>query len=422
MDINQQLQPIVAGLITDLKGSIEKELRQQVSGEVVKTLASTELNGIVTTLIQQNLQKRIDAVDITGLSEVELQKIVRQITDQVTRNLATTANTQISTFVKEKLTHLDINSIVNSIVKSSLGDTLTAGSFPDGSIPHSSVNFKGFSITGDAINGGIISNFGSTGIEDRATHVQMTLMDHATAFEGPVWAPELYIKGDTKLDGKLVLNGDFATDTAGFKNLIGHTSHAVREVLNAELFASFSDIIFNKIQTDGIDLDKVTQAGKEVVSGNRLGYHIIDTNIQRVGVLNDLQTSGENLLCDTLYVSSRRVGINTMDPSTALAVWDEEVEIAAGKQSQDIGYIGTPRHQQLVLGANGKQNLTLDVDGTVKVAALSIGDVLMTSDTRVPNYEGRTGQLVWNSSPSHGGAIGWVCLGGTRWAKFGTIE
>ena len=74
------------------------------------------------------------------------------------------------------------------------------------------------------------------------------------------------------------------------------------------------------------------------------------------------------------------------------------------------------------MGANGKNNLTLNPDGSVEVDTITIGTVMMSSAVTIPNYSGITGQIVWNQSPVPGAAIGWVCLGATRWAKFGTVE
>jgi hypothetical protein len=111
-----------------------------------------------------------------------------------------------------------------------------------------------------------------------------------------------------------------------------------------------------------------------------------------------------------------------MDPSSVLSVWDEEVEINIGKRSQDTGTINTPRYQTLILGANGNNNLTLNPDGSVEVDTITIGSVIMSSAVAIPNYSGITGQIVWNQAPGPGGAIGWVCLGGHLWAKFGTVE
>ena len=422
MDINASLQPIIASMVNDLKASMQSELKSQVSAEVVKTLATTELTSIITGLITNQIQARVDKFDFNKSSELELQKIVQTLTNQINRTLTDSANAQISNYIKQKLVQVDLQASIQSVIRTALGNTLTAGSFPEASIPHTSVDFKGFKITGDSINGGIIGNFGSTGIEDRASRVALTLMDQASAFEGPIWAPSALIKGNVTIDGTLTVNGDVDTNTPVFLKLVNQTSDAVRANLNTELFAGFSDIVFDKIRTEGLDLDKITQNGKEVVSGNRLGYHIIDTNIQRVGVLNDLQTSGENLFVDTLYVTQRRVGINTMEPTWALTVWDEEVEIAVSKKSQDTAWINTPRNQTLVLGSNNRQNLVLNPDGSVDIDNLRVGNVPMSSATAIPNYNAITGTIVWNESPGPGGAVGWVCLGGTRWAKFGIIE
>jgi hypothetical protein len=422
MDINASIQPIIASMVNDLKATMQKELKEQVSADVVKTLATTELTSIITGLITNQIQARVDKFDFNKVSELELQKIVQALTNQINKTLTDSANAQISNYIKQRLVQVDLHDSIQQVIRTSLGDTLTAGSFPEASIPHTSVDFKGFKITGDSVKGGIIGNFGSTGIEDRASRVALTLMDQASAFEGPIWAPSALIKGNITIDGTLIVNGDIATDTPVFDKLIDHTCQQVRDNLNTELFDGFSHTIFDKIREQGLDLNKITQNSKEVVNGNRLGYHIVDTNIQRVGVLNDLQTSGENLFVDTLYVTSRRVGINTMEPSWALTVWDEEIELAFSKKSQDTAYINTPRNQRLILGSNNKQNLILNPDGSVDVDNLRVGNVPMSSATAIPNYNAITGTIVWNESPAAGGPIGWVCLGATRWAKFGIIE
>ena len=250
----------------------------------------------------------------------------------------------------------------------------------------------------------------------------MTLMDHAVAFEGPVWVPSIKSTGNIQVDGTLVINGSIDENTPAFTKFVAAAGVAVKDNLTNELFAGFSDIIFNKIKEEGLDLDRITQGGKDIVKGNQLGYHIIDTNIQRLGMVRDFQTIGENLLSNTLYVTDGRVGVNTLDPSSALSIWDEEVEINISKRGQDIGYIRTPRYQTLVLGANNKNNLTLNVDGGVDVDSITVGKVFMTSAASIPNDAGESGQIVWNEVPAPGSAIGWVCLGGTRWAKFGIIE
>ena len=422
MDINESLQPVVAGIINNLKASIESELRAQISNEVINKIATTEFDNIVTNLVEQQTRSRLEQYNFIGKSDEQLQKIVKQITDDINRTLATEANTKINNYLNQKLAQIDVNAVIGTIVENKLTNLLQTQKFPEQSIPHTSIDFSGLKITGDAINGGIIANFGSTGIEDRATFVQLTLMDHASAFEGPLYAPELNVKGNVTVDGTLIINGDIDPTTPAFVRLIDRASDAVKLKLDGDFFTDYSDIIFNRIRTDGVDLDTITQGGKDVVKGNQLGYHITDTNIRRLGLVNDLQTSGENLLSDTLYVTKKRVGVNTMDPSAVLSIWDEEIEINVSKRGQDTGYISTPRYQKLILGANGKENLKLLVDGSIQSDVVTIGTVQMSSASSIPNYPGIAGQIVWNSAPGHGSAVGWVCLGATLWAKIGTID
>ena len=72
MDINQQLQPIVTSLLDGLKGSIEAELRNKISDEVVKTIANTEVTAIVERIITQRLNERVAEFNIETKTRQQL--------------------------------------------------------------------------------------------------------------------------------------------------------------------------------------------------------------------------------------------------------------------------------------------------------------------------------------------------------------
>ena len=421
MDINSSLQPVVASLIDSLKSSIEGELRNQINDEVIKRIASVEVGTIVNDLVRQEISAKVEQFNFANASSEQLSIMVAKLTDQINSTLTASANTQINSYISQKVAAMDFNQIVEDLVTRKLTTMLDVRNFPSQSIPQTAIDFSGLILRGDHIKGGIIENFGSEGIEDRASKVAMTLMDHATAFEGPVWAPEVKVKGDVTVSGKLTVNS-IDTTTPAFTQIVDASSLAVKEQLNDDLFSGFSNTVFSKIQQEGIELDRITQGGKDIVKGNQLGYHISDSNLQRLGLVRDLQTQGEAYLCQTLYVTNGRVGVGTMEPSSVLSVWDEEVEINVGKRGQNTGTINTPRHQTLILGSNGKDNIILNPDGTVEVESITIGTVIMTSAITIPNYSGITGQIVWNQAPAPGSAIGWVCLGGHLWAKFGMVE
>jgi hypothetical protein len=353
---------------------------------------------------------------------MEDKNLVNSLVDQISKQIIESAKKQVSDDVKRQLAQIDLRKLVDDFVSVKLDSLIRLTTFPENSINHTAINFSGLVLNGDVLKGGIIENFGSTGIEDRASTVKLTIMDHASVFEGPIIAPSADIKGTLTVEGDLVLRGEIPSDSNGFKKIVEHSVKHVQANLNQELFQSYSDIIAKNIFENGIDLNKITQDGKEVITGNKLGYHITDTNIQRLGTVTDLQTKGEALLSGTLYTTSGRVGINTMDPSSTFVVWDEEVEMIVTKRKQDVGYIGTPRRQALVIGSNNKENIILDIDGSVQIEELLVGRTRMVSSNAVPNYEGQRGDIVWNEEPSVDSYIGWVCVNGSQWAGFGKIE
>lgn len=353
---------------------------------------------------------------------MEDKNLVNSLVDQISQQIIESAKKQVSDEVKRKLAQIDLHKMIDDLVGVKLESLIKLTRFPEQSIDHTAINFNGLVLNGDMIKGGIIENFGSTGIEDRASSVKLTIMDHATAFEGALFAPSADIKGTLTVQGDLIVKGEIPSDSNAFKKIVEHSAKQVQDSLNEELFQNYSNIISKNILESGIDLNRITQGGKEVVAGNKLGYHITDTNIQRLGVVTDLQTKGEALLSETLYTTNGRVGVNTMDPSATFVVWDEEIEMIVTKRKQDVGFIGTPRRQALVVGSNNKENIILDIDGSVQIEELLIGRMRMTSSNAVPNYEGERGDIVFNEEPSPGNAIGWVCIGGSLWASFGKIE
>ena len=420
MDINQQLQPIVTSLLDSLKGSIEAELRSKISDEVVKAIANTEVSAIVERIITNRLNERVAEYNIEAKSKQQLEQTLTQITNQLNTSLAQSANDQIAKEITRRVAQTDFNTTIAGIVEGKINSLVQTGAFGSASIDHSSINFQGFKFSGDMIDGGIVKNFSSTGIDDRASQVQMTLLDQAVAFEKAIWSPSAIIKGKLTVEGDLVVLGDIDSTSKAANTL---ADMAVAKIKNdAELLDLHSTTILESIGKNGIDLKRITQDGREIVNGNQLGYHITDSNLQRVGMIRDLQTQGEAVLSDTLYVTGKRVGINTIEPSAVFVVWDEEVELIITKHSKDIGYIGMPRYQSLVLGANNKDNLVLNTDGSVEIENLRVGNTPMSSATATPNYNAITGTIVWNENPGIGGAVGWICLGDARWAKFGKIE
>lgn len=422
MELNKQLQPIVESIINGIKVNLEEEVRTKITEEVVRTIGQKELDNIITHKIDSVIETKMTDFNLVDISHQKVNDLVSKTVKTVSEKVLSAADALIVTEIQQQLTKMDVNTVVNEIVRSKLDTTINLKTFPEQSIPAKSINWNDYTISGDLIKGGIVNEFGCTGIEDRATFVQLTLMDHASAFEGPVYAPEIKVRGQLEVQGDLIVKGKMPKDTPMFLDLVAESSKKTLEDIDADLFKNYSHIIYDEIKERGIELKRVLSDGKQVVDGNQLGYHITDTNIQRLGMVLDLQTRGESYLSGTLYSSNKRVGINTIEPGSVFTLWDQEVEIVMNKRQQDVGYIGTTRRQNLVLGSADNNNITLTIDGEAVIPKIRIGKVSMTSAEAAPRTAGSSGAIVYNENPAAGQYIGWVCLGGTRWAGFGRIE
>jgi hypothetical protein len=294
--------------------------------------------------------------------------------------------------------------------------------FPANSINGDAIKLADLVITGDNVKGGIIENFSSTGIDDRATGVAVTILDHATVVENNLFTQDLTVEGTATINGNLNVTGTVNEDSAFFQDLVSRTTTSALSNMDRGLFDNYSALIFEKIKTDGLNLSKIKLNDTEVISDNKLGSTIINSNLQSLGLLKELQVVGESIFAETLYVTPKRVGINTIEPSGALAIWDQEVEIVAVKKSADTGSFGTPRQQRLVLTANNKENIILETDGSATINELRMGSMKFSAAAQPPNYVGERGHVVWNTNPSPGGPMGWICLGASNWANFGIID
>jgi hypothetical protein len=219
-----------------------------------------------------------------------------------------------------------------------------------------------------------------------------------------------------------VIRGGMDANSTAFRSIVTQTADTVRDTIGPQLLDKHQDRVFELIRTQGIELGKLTINGQEIFSGRSMTSAIIDSQLQTVGMLRDLQTQGETLLSETLYTTQRRVGVNTMDPATALSIWDEEVEIGIGKQQKDTARIATRRDQNLIIGSNGKDNLRILPDGSIQSDAVTIGRVTITSSPTPPSYNAQRGSIVINENPNLGGPLGWVSLGDARWANFGIVD
>ena len=419
MELNDHLGKIVEGLVEDITANVLVRVDTAISSAINSRLASYDYTSHIQQAASVALSSRVSeyTIDPKKLENRIVEKI-NTVIDSAKENTSTLIDEAIKNQIANTNFQLAVTNAVTGIVSHHMREYI----FPPNSINAESIQVSNLRLSGDNISGGIITEFSSTGIDDRASSIALTILDHATVVENNLLTKDLTVEGSMTINGEFVVNGQVPEDTDFYRKLITDSTTSVLGRMDQNLFNQYSGLIFDRLNRDGIDLNKITINGKEVIKDSSLGGSIVSSNLQKLGLLKELQVGGESLLAETLYVTPKRVGINTIEPSAALSIWDEEVEIVALKKQKDIGSFGTTRQQQLILSSNGKENILLDTDGSSRINELRIGSMKFTDAASPPNYVSERGHVVWNNNPNPGGPIGWICLGSANWANFGIID
>jgi hypothetical protein len=420
MEIDTHVNSIVQGIVDQITSQVQTQAMAAIEQKVADVISAIDYTSILSTLLSQKLDAKITQLPIsTATVEAEITNRVTDLTQNLIGQIQTQSLKTIQDTVNSYVNKIDFQSLYVSTIITALQTQQIQ--FPDNSISGSAIETSNLRLSGDNINGGIITNFGSTGIDDKSTVCQVTIMDDITVVENNLLTKDLTVKGTTTIEGNLNVTGSMVESSPMFLQFVNAATNNVRTSLDKTLFDTYATTVFNKIQTDGLDLSKIQLNGKIIIDNNMIANSITVSNLQKVGVLNELQVSGESLFSETLYTTKNRVGINTIQPTQALSLWDQEIEFGIGKQSKDTATLGMPRNQTLVISSNGKNNLTILPDGSIAADTIKIGTVTLTSGSP-PSDNQPAGTIVFNSNPTLGGPLGWVSLGQARWGNFGIID
>ena len=259
------------------------------------------------------------------------------------------------------------------------------------------------------------------GISDQATATQLTVMDNIVVVEQELATNILSVENTAEVKGDLLVNnlvvrGAINTDNSSWNELSDIVSQKVLDSATAAWHKELVQSVLTHASTQGIDFASVTIAGEPLLSGNRLNSAITQTNITRVGNLEELTVDGiVRFTGGTLNTLRRRVGINTSDPEMALSVWDEDVSLLVGRLKEQHGFIGTARNQALSIGIDRKPQIEIDTTGLTTIKQLRVGQHRISFGREVPGYSGTRGDIVFNMDPKPDSPFAWQCLGGFKW-------
>ena len=368
------------------------EIVAAVKTSVADLFSAGQIPGIDTFIDKEKIRQTIDlaveatietAIDELGRDPAWLTKIEALINQSVVQRTVST------------LGSMDIN----SIIKQRVDENITR------------------------FQQSLLENFNSTGIDDKATACQLTVMDETTVVENRLTAHSLEIvHGATIKD--LAVTGSINVDNTSWDTLATAVSEKTLQQIDEQWRNQLVDQVRDAIRTEGIDFETVKVGNEYLIAGKTLSSNVTESNLQKLGKLTDLKVIGSaSFNNDTLTVLKNRVGVNTESPEGALSVWDEEVSIIAGKYKNQEGYIGTSRNQAMNIGINKDPQVTLNTDGITAIKKLRVGQYRISHNTEVPNWSGTKGDVVFNASPSvENSVFAWVCLGNFKWKVIRAVE
>ena len=332
-------------------------------------------------------------------------------------------------------------------------------------------------LTGNAIQGGKITQFRSTGITDQANRTVL-LVDNGGITVDTIDAKTL--TGDTTVGGALTVEGHLTcnslhvdeltadirqerSDSLTFTSNNGDTPVAKglkwqgTDTTKQFIYQTNPDRLYS---TETIDLHREKSFSIDnvsVLSATALGETVINSKLRTVGRLQGLTVDGDLNVDDYVFWDggSMRLSIGTETPNGQLSISSERAEFIVDPQGETVK-LGTHSTSELkiitdntdritispyghiTIGSSGNINSKISLHGNVGIGVNNpseqfevAGAIKFESKKFATGIEPpksglwRKGDIIWNNNPVAQGTVGWVCTReGTpgEWSAFGRIE
>jgi hypothetical protein len=227
-------------------------------------------------------------------------------------------------------------------------------------------------LSGDKIDGGLITNFESSGIKDSAKNKVIDVKD-----DGVVIAKDLEIKG--------------------------------------KIFAT--TLQYHSANVDNLDVKhSVRIQANEVLYKDRLGNSVKHSQLREVGVLDKLNVN------NVFNVEGNKVGVGTKEPEHLFGVRQNDIEVGISTKG-DTGFVGTVNSDTFAIGSGDEPTLFVSHDNKIGIkvrkpkADLDVAGYIRYQG-QTQQYDRQTptagtwsqGDIVWNTEPQRGSVLGWVCV------------
>ena len=408
--IEQQIKTVVEARVQAILAqpewidNLEQRITKYAQDRIVGRFANISTVPDLIDAVQGSVRKLFDQGHVPGL---ETYVSPSKITQAIDNGIQALVNAAIDNLVIDTEWQNKIERSVNHIMTMRLSDRLSSIDINSLIVSHIDAGI-------DRWQDRLKRDFRTNGISDQANNIELTVLDGVVVVERDFVAKNIQVEQDLIVNN-LVVSGVINTDNRSWNELKDVISQQVLTATTEQWRQDLVDQVVLESRTAGINFDSVMVDDLPLIENKTLSAAVVDSHLQSIGTLRDLRVAGTAQFGQTMQVSGRRVGINTQDPEMALAVWDEEVSIIAGKLSKQQAFVGTARLQNLAIGVNRVPQIEIDVDGLTTIKQLRVGRHRISHAGTVPGYSGTRGDLVLNSDPKPGTPFAWVCLGAFQW-------
>lgn len=239
------------------------------------------------------------------------------------------------------------------------------------------------------------------GIDDQGQKIELTVMDGTVVVEGELAAACANIIGDAAIDGTLSVKdlrvtGSIDVTEPSWNQISARAAQGALDAMTNEWRQSLIDDINRAVREQGIDFDQVMINGQPLIQHGRLASGITHSNLQSLGLLDNLAVQGHADLKGPVSI--------TNSENLGLRISTE----ADGVQLRTLAQMPL----RLQVGDTASVDIHPDA---VDINQLRVSGCKISFAASVPGYRGKRGDLVFNSEPTPGGAFAWVCLGAFSW-------
>ena len=415
--IEQQIKTVVESRVQAILAqpewidNLEQRITKYAQDRIVGRFANISTVPDLIDAVQGSVRKLFDQGHVPGL---ETYVSPSKITQAIDNGIQALVNAAIDNLVIDTEWQNKIERSVNHIMTMRLSDRLSSIDINSLIVSHIDAGI-------DRWQDRLKRDFRTNGISDQASNIELTVLDGVVVVERDFVAKNIQVEQDLIVNN-LVVSGVINTDNRSWNELKDVISQQVLTATTEQWRQDLVDQVVLESRTAGINFDSVMVDDLPLIENKTLSAAVVDSHLQSIGTLRNLRVAGTAQFGQTMQVSGRRVGINTQDPEMALAVWDEEVSIIAGKLSKQQAFVGTARLQNLAIGVNRTPQIEIDVDGLTTIKQLRLGRHRISHAGTVPGYSGTRGDLVLNSDPKPGTPFAWVCLGAFQWQSLHSAQ